>query len=117
MTRKQVQSVTVQWQTLRERERILDGQSHIRYAQLCFHAAVAELYGTVDNALRMDEHLYLISRNAKQPFRLNHLKAFVHQRRRVDGNLRTHIPCGMTQGIGSGDGLDLLIIEQTERAA
>ena len=48
----------------------------------------------------MDEDLNLTCLYAEEPFCLDHLEALVHHRSRVDGDLRTHVPCGMTQGIG-----------------
>ena len=54
------------------------------------------------DALWMNQYLYLFGINAKEPFRLDNLKAFVHHRCRVDGNLGAHVPCGMTQGISLG---------------
>ena len=74
-----------------------------------------ELYGTVDDTLRMYQHLYLTGVNAKEPFGLDDLKTFVHHCRGVDGNLGTHIPCGMAQRIGLGDGSQLFHGEVTER--
>ena len=60
------------------------------------------------NALRMHQHLYLVGGHVKEPFGLNHLEAFVHHRSRVDGNLCTHLPGGMLQGIGSRYGAHLV---------
>ena len=86
-----------------EREGILDGQTHIGHTELCLHTAVDELHGAVHNALRVDEHLDFLCRNAKKPLRFHHLKTFVHERGRVDGDFRTHVPRGMTERVGSGD--------------
>ena len=82
-------------QPFRERESILDGQPHIGNPQLRLHTTVTELHRTVDDRLRMDEYLYLIGRYTEEPLRLYHLKALVHQRCGVDGDLGPHVPCRM----------------------
>ena len=84
-------------QTLWEREGILDRQAHIRHAQLSLHRSIGKLHGTMHDALRMNQHLYLLGRNAKEPLCFCHLKPLVHQRSRVDGNLGTHIPGRMLE--------------------
>ena len=114
---EEIQTFTAQVQTLGKRERILDGQTHIGHAELGLHRAVLELYGTVNDRLRVDEHLYLFGIDTEEPLRLNHLEALVHHRGRVDGDLRTHVPGGMAQGIGLGDMGDLFHRLQTEGAA
>ena len=114
---EEVETLTVQMQSLREREGILDGQPHVGHAQLCLHRAIDELHGRVDNRLRMDEHLDFLSWYAEKPAGLHHLEAFVHERGRVDGDFRTHVPRGVLQGVGSGDGLQLLFCELAERTA
>ena len=62
----------------------------------------------------MNQYLYFISRYTKEPFSLNHLETFVHQRCRVNGNLRSHIPCRVLESIGSSDMLQLFMGKSTE---
>ena len=104
-------------QTLREREGILDRQTHIRHAQLSLHGSIDKLNSTMNNTLRMNQHFYLISRNAEEPFRLCHLETLVHERSRIDGNLGSHIPCRMLEGIGCSNLLQLLVGKIAERSA
>ena len=54
------------------------------------------------DALRMYQHLNLLGIDTKEPLGLYDLETFVHHRSRVDGNLGSHVPCGMTQGVGLG---------------
>ena len=114
---EQVEALAGECQTLRIREGILDGQSHVGHAELGFHRTVLELNGTVDDALRMDQHLYLIGFDAEEPFGLDHLETLVHHRGRVDGDLGTHVPCRVLQGVGLRHVGDLLHRLQTERTA
>ena len=67
-------------QALWEGEGILDRQTHIWYAHLSLHGTISKLYGTVNDALRMNQYLNLLGRNTKEPLSLCHLKTLVHQR-------------------------------------
>ena len=96
---EQIKAFTAQMQTLWEREGILDGQTHIGHTQLSLYTSILELYGTVYDRLRMNQHLNLIGFYPEEPFGFNDLEALVHHRSRVDGDLGTHIPCGVPQGI------------------
>lgn len=69
------------------------------------------------HALRMDEHLYLVSRYAEKPLRFSHLKSLVHEGSGVDGYLGAHIPGRMLEGIGCRHLLQLLVGEIAERSA
>ena len=51
---KKVQTVATQCETLGERERILDGQTHIGHTQLGLDGTILELHSRMDNALRVD---------------------------------------------------------------
>ena len=114
---KKVQTVAAERQALGEREGILDGQSHVGHTQLRLDGSVVELHGRVDNALRMNQHLYLRGLDTEEPLGLDDLEALVHHRRGIDGDLRTHVPGGMAQGIGLGDLGNLLHREVAERTA
>ena len=63
----------------------------------------------MDDALAVDHHVHLLHRQPVQPHGLDDLQALVHQGSRVDGDFCTHAPVGVFQGIGGGDGLQLLI--------
>ena len=54
------------------------------------------------NRLRVNQHLNLVSFYAEEPFGLDDLETLVHHRSRVDGDLCTHIPCRVAQGVGLG---------------
>ena len=56
---EEVETIAIQMQTLREREGILDRQTHIWHTQLSLDSTINKLNGTMHNALRMDKHLYL----------------------------------------------------------
>ena len=114
---EQVEAVGRERQPVGIGEGVLDGQPHVGHAELRLHAAVAELHGAVDDALGMDEHLYPFGGHAKEPFGLDDLKALVHERCRVDGDLRAHVPCRVAQGVGSRHLVELSGVHQSERSA
>ena len=43
----------------------------------------------------MDQHIETIGADREEMMRLDELKRLVHQRRRIDGDLRAHGPVGM----------------------
>ncbi len=45
----------------------------------------------------MDDHVDLVRAHVKEPVRLDDLKAFVHERCRVNGDPAAHAPVGMRQ--------------------
>ena len=53
----------------------------------------------MDDALGMYEYLDLRGIHIEEPFGLDHFQAFVDQGGRVDGDLGTHSPGGMAQGV------------------
>src|SRR5690606_1996909 len=62
-------------------QRELYRNTHVRESKLRFDRAVFELDQRMDDGLRVNDHLYLRSRNAKQPLRLDYFQSLVHQRR------------------------------------
>ena len=78
---------------------------------------IAELHHRVDDALWVDSHLDLVGSHIEQPSSLDHLKALVHHRCRVDGDLCTHIPVWMFQCLCRSHVAHLLVAESAERAA
>ena len=68
-------------------ESVGDGDSHVGNAELREPGAVAELDEGVHDALRVDHDVDLRRVQVEQPARLDHFKALVQQRRRVDSDL------------------------------
>ena len=75
-----------------------------------------KLHGAVYDRLRVDQYLYAVGGDTEKPFGLDDLKAFVHHTCTVDGDLRSHIPGGMAQGIRLGDVGQLVEREGPERS-
>lgn len=67
------------------------------------------------DGLRVDEYFYLLGRHTEEPARLDDLETLVHQRRRIDGDLRSHVPGGMAQRVCRSDMAQLLVGELAER--
>ena len=65
----------------------------------------------------MHQYLYLRGFHAEEPLGLDDLKSLIHHGGAVDGNLGAHVPRRMAQGIGLGDGGQLLVAHQTEGSA
>ena len=84
-------------QAFRVRERMLDREAHVGKAELGLVRAIDELDERMDHALRMDHGIDLSVGQAVQPFRLDDLERLVHERGRVDGDLRSHAPRGMRE--------------------
>ena len=80
-------------------EAVGNGGAHIGRAQLRHHRAVAVLHHRVDDALRMDHHLDLRRRHAKQVARLDHLQRLVHHGGRIDRDLASHDPVRVRAGL------------------
>ena len=88
-------------------EGVLYGQTHIGHAELCLHRAIDILHRTVQYGLRVYEHLNLLCRHAEEPSCLDDLEALVHHRGGIYRYLRAHVPCGMSEGVGSRHGRHL----------
>ena len=89
-----------------------DGQAHVGHGQLGDGGAVGVGDHRVHDRLRVDHHVDLVvadadavlpGRRAEQLVGLDDLEALVHERRRVDGDLRAHDPGGVGQGVVDGD--------------
>src|SRR3989338_3283534 len=90
---------------LRIGKRILDRIDHMGRGELGKSRTVDELHETMNDALRMNDHFNAIGRNSEKEMRLNHLKPFVHQRRGVYANFRSHLPRRMGKRFFNGDAL------------
>ena len=99
------------------RQRILNGNPHIRLTHLCDDCAILIFHRGMDNALRMHQNLNLIYIYIKQPFRLHHFQALIHQRCRINRNLLAHVPVRVRQCIRRRYMLQLLAFFATEGAA
>ena len=71
----------------------------------------------MNGALRLHDHLDAVVRHAEQVMRLYDLEAFVHKRRRVDGNLGTHVPGGMRKRLLGSHARQLVTRLSSEGAA
>ena len=82
---------------------VADAEPHVGQRQLGHGGAVGELDHRVHDRLRVDDDLDAVVGRAEQLVGLDHLEALVHQRRRVDGDLRPHVPGRVGQGLVDGD--------------
>ena len=76
-------------------EAVGDRRAHVRAAHLRQHRAVAIIDKAVHDGLRVDQHIEPIGADREEMMRLDELERLVHQRRRIDGDLRPHGPVGM----------------------
>jgi hypothetical protein len=99
-------------------EGVLDRQAHVRFGELSLHAPVDVLDKRVDDALRVVDDVDLLVPESVEPARLHDLVALVHERRRVDRDLRSHLPGRMTQRVlrrDAGERFDRHIAERAAR--
>ena len=73
-------------------QRVGDRHPHVRVAEVGEGRAVAQLHEAVDDRLGVHDDVDLLVRRPEQVVGLDHLKALVHQRRRVDRDLAAHRP-------------------------
>src|SRR5207249_8560906 len=83
------------------RECIGDRHAHVRVAEVCERGAVAEADERMHDRGRVHDDLDLLVRNAEQEVSLDQLEALVRKRRRVDRDLRAHVP-GRVRQSGAG---------------
>ena len=98
-------------------QRVLDAMPHIRHRHLSNDAMVNIFYHGVDHAFPMHDDLHLFGRNAEQVDGFDHLKTLVHEGCGVHRDLGSHLPGGVSQGHGLGDGLQLFLGVAVEGAA
>ena len=58
----------------------------------------------MDYALRVNDDLYIVRRDAEKVHRLDKFKSLVHHRRRVHGDLCAHAPVRVLHRLFGGDG-------------
>jgi hypothetical protein len=79
----------------RMRQCVENWQLHRRHAHLRENAAIDELHHRVNHALRMDDDLDAVVRQAEEIVRFDDLERLVRQRRAVDRDLPPHAPRGV----------------------
>ena len=89
-------------------QRVLNRQLHVGDAQLGDHRPIRQLDHRMHDRLRVHEHIDLVSGNAEQPARFDHLESLVHQGRRVNRDLVAHVPGRMPEGVVGPDPLQPL---------
>lgn len=76
-----------------------------------------EAHHGVNDALRMHHHFNLRDREAEKPMGLDHLQAFVHHARAIDGDLAAHAPRRVIQSLLESHTANLLGAPSSERSA
>ena len=71
----------------------------------------------MNDTLAVDDGIHLPQRQAVEPHGLDDLKALVHQRRGIDGDLRAHRPVGVTERVSARLARKLLTGKTIERSA
>ena len=93
--------------SIREGDGILDGETHVGVTELCQLGAIFEFDKGVDDALRMDNDIDLLDWDIEEPSGLDHFESFIEERGGVDGDLLTHCPSGVFEGLFEGDVFDI----------
>ena len=88
-----------QRQPLRIGEGVGNRDLHIGNAELRNNRSIFEFHKRMDNRLRMNNNLDGIIVGIKEPFCLDYLQSFIHQRCRINRNLSPHRPVGMLQSL------------------
>lgn len=95
----------------------MDGEAHVTVAKLGQNTVVFELDHGVDDALRVDHDFNLGHGDIEEPFGFDHFEAFVEKCSGIDGDFSSHVPGGMFEGLGYGDGGELISRKGAKRAA
>ena len=90
-------------------QRVLNGQAHVRRGQLGDDRSVDVFHHRMHDALRVYDHLDAGHFDVEEPTSLDHFQAFVEERGRIDGDLATHDPRRMLEGLFDGDGLQCFL--------
>ena len=94
-----------------------DRNAHVRRAKLGDDRAVAELDQAVDDRLRVNDHIERLRPQREQMMGLDEFEALVHQRRRIDRDLRSHGPGRMLERLLQRDLADRLERPSAKRPA
>ena len=92
-------------EALRVKQRVLDGQAHVRRGQLGDDGTVDVFHHGMHHALRVYDHLNSRHFDVEEPARLDHFEPLVEEGGRIDGDFAAHDPGGMLEGLLDGDGL------------
>ena len=103
--------------TLRRGQAQSDRQANIRRRGLRDGGAIAEFHHGMHDGLRMHGHIDAARWHIEQSVCFDDFKTFVHQRGRVDGHNRPHVPCGVVQGLFRRDVGHLVALPAAERTA
>ena len=98
-------------------QRVLDGYAHVGRAEVRFDRAVGELHHGMDGALRLHDDADAVVGHVEQVVRLDDLEALVHERGRIDRDLRPHVPRGMGERLRGRDFAQLVARAPAERPA
>src|SRR5215467_4067789 len=80
---------------------------HIGQTCLQLERAINKFDHRVYDTLRMNNHIYAFIGYIEEPVSLKHLQAFIHQGSRIYGDLWSHTPGGMSQGLFDSDCMQL----------
>ena len=116
-TGEQVERPVRRFRTIGIGHRVADGQLHVGRTELREHRAVAVLDERMNDTLAVDDGIHLPQRQTVEPHGLDDLKALVHQRRGIDGDLRAHRPVGVTERVGARLARKLFAGKTIERPA
>src|SRR4028118_659647 len=85
-----------------------DGETHVREGGVEDHGAVHEHRAAVYYRLSVHDHPHGVVTDAEEVVGLYHLKALVHHRGRVYGDLGPHLPGRVREGVAGADPRELL---------
>jgi len=94
-----------------------DRQAHVGRGRLADRGAVDEFDHGMHDGLRVHGHVDAVGRHVEQAARLDHLKALVHQRGRIDRDHRAHMPSRVVQGLLRRDIAHPVARPSSERAS
>ncbi|MNZ93793.1 hypothetical protein D3C78_1128800 [compost metagenome] len=113
------QAKPVRWRRLAIRigQRILNRHAHIGKAHLCNNTMIHKFYVRMNDALRVNNDVYLIIRHIEQPSGLYNLKSFIDHCCGINCNLGSHRPIRMIKCLRNGHPFKLLPCPIAEGAA
>ena len=99
------------------REGVGDRHTHVRIPEVRKRRTVPEADERMDDRRRVHDDVDLLVREAEQEVSLDQLEAFVRERRRVDGDLRAHVPGRVGQSCSRRHVFQLVARAATKRSA